>query len=779
MGSAPPSASTRTGGLEFAIRTVSFEKRWTDRVPMHRSAWLLLFAFGSAACGAYAQEGGAVDSLRKALPEDTLLTREIDTWRSAGREGLGQLTDSAKAASKRLLGGPRRVSTHGELALWGAYGRLPMTASGSAPWNGGLRGHVDLLVKGLPFDLDVDVGTDRPLRGQRQRVQLSFDAAAFAQANKWAMPKALHEADHRLDSLQQVERQLSRDLRGAWMAHAAAAARAALPTVTLPDTAGVADTLTQAVDTLTGPSTSEPAPLADSLSVEGLPPGVGPGLPEVDQQRALDRVDSLEHLLRQVREVIDLQQQQAGLQQALARADPLAGTRIGKALSGLRRFQVGLCTPPTAELLLDGVTFRGVSAEYAVKDFSIAVDHGASFDEAWQNGSPTEQQVNALHQSLFLTDAQDLAPKKITAIRLGAGDANKTYTRVGFLTGRSPYYSGANNSVIDPALRNQVLAVEGGVRFAKVHQVRGAYARSIVSTGPNGEGGTSATTGDLFSGESRDAQAVKLNYAVDIERWGTRIDVGGRSIGPAFHNIGLAFIRRDSRAGTVDLEQRIGRKLRVRLRHLHERRGVTEADAEGGVWVDRSSVQVMARPLTGWSVRASYVPVTVRRSGIAPGVQFNQLVTVGTDGRKRWGGTTGTAGIDASWFEGGGSPGMRAAGISGNAYVSVVLEQGLIARVNYMRAMALGVRTAVDQSDLGATVEAELKRAALRLGAGVNLPMDGPVGWSVSGAKAIANAITVRIDARRISPTRIFFPQDDLNNETDGYTCQLTVLYAW
>src|SRR5690606_28230901 len=83
----------------------------------------------------------------------------------------------------------------------GIHGQLPYSVPGAVHWSAFARGEVGMDLFGVPVKALVDLGTDLPVRGQRNSVRFAFDAPRMLHNEQWTDAHALHDARSRLDSL--------------------------------------------------------------------------------------------------------------------------------------------------------------------------------------------------------------------------------------------------------------------------------------------------------------------------------------------------------------------------------------------------------------------------------------------------------------------------------------------------------------------------------------------------------------------------------------------------
>lgn len=91
-----------------------------------------------------------------------------------------------------------RARTKGRLEFGGIYGQVPFASESTGPWNAFAKGNVSVNMLGIPVGVLFDVGTDVPVRGQRNTLRFSFDAPRALETEQWNDAHQLHRLTGRL-----------------------------------------------------------------------------------------------------------------------------------------------------------------------------------------------------------------------------------------------------------------------------------------------------------------------------------------------------------------------------------------------------------------------------------------------------------------------------------------------------------------------------------------------------------------------------------------------------
>lgn len=730
---------------------------------------------------AWAQEVPAIGH----LPFGSLDSVEVHAIDSAENHVPTMQVDSIAARAKRaakdqvpvvqLPGSPAskgHFKTNGQMELGGIHGPLPYSAEGTSLWNAYAKGEVGAELFGIPVKVLLDLGTDLPVRGQRNSVRFAFDAPRLMDKDKWGQAKALHSLQTRLDSLEGLRSLQYRKVKGA--ENQLAAYR--LPEVKTPgsptpsvDLQGIA-TPANPLDTLAEtppPLPSIPAPTAGPAKLDSLG--------EV-ASRAKQRLDQLDELVTEQR----MRVQRLTATMNAAKAEPGI---IGKFVQGIKHLEIGSCSPSSSEFLINGINFQGVSFEYEQKDIYLAFDRGRSFDDTWMDADPLRGKLRLLQQSLFFADAKDLNPRKLTAIKIGVGKPDATHLHVGYLTGSREDVPLGLTVPAGPGLtlRNQVVEVDLGYAVKKNHVLRITMARSV--TGPVGgaETGTSSgKVGNLFELNGDHDQAIKLGWSSTIERTGTRAEAEVRSISPYFQSFGMGFIRNGSRAVEARLDQRLGKTLRLRGRYALEERGIVGTGPQRFMHIQRTQAMVMYRPTRSLTLRAGAMPVQVRTE-LAEGGQLasaNRMYTVGGDFRRRWKKTVALLSADLGIYEW--STNLGAANTVENHSISLSILQGerWTAQATWA-AMGGGADSTMGWSGNVSLQFRYQARKGTVVDAGAQIPRGGQAGWMAELRQPVCKQVTIGLRGESFSRSDLFFPEKVWMNQKNSYNWTFLTRISW
>lgn len=663
----------------------------------------------------------------------------------------------------------QRMKINGNVEVGAVHGPLPFTLPSASLNNAYARGQISLGSKSFPVGIVFDLGTDHPIRGQRNSIRFQFDAPKLLKAERWEQARHLQQAQHGLDSMVTIQSQHRRQLAGV---EAKISANDNMDTIKLVQ------------------STHQPHVQQDSLAVPGDPTLSELDLPDVDGS-VFSSIDSLRNTLpamqEQQKHLDSLVAHQEQLIQRTRALVSLSGEKRGKLqelAQGIRRLELGSCAPSSSEFLLNGLSYQGVSFEYAHKDLFFAFDHGRSFDDTWMNNDPVFQDLRRLHQSLFLQDAQELSPKRITVLRTGLGIPEGSHAHIGFLRGVRgdvpPGYPMPSTPQLE--LTNHVIEMDLGHVFFKRHTFQVVYARSLTLGGVGTDdivAGERISVGDLFNAKTKNNEALKAKWVSDLIKTGTRVSAELRSIDQLFHSFGIGFIRNGSRALEVSIDQRVNERLRLRGRAATEERMMPVNGSDGTFMVQRASVSAQWSVSEALRLRGGFSPNTITpiEPMTASTTTKNHVLTSGGGWRKRWKRTTMTADIDASAYR------WTQAGITAealNIMVSTGVEHGERLTIRYTR----NALARIDADTIATMVNNTMlvvyrTRKGLALDASTQMANAGAFGWRLSFQQRLTERTSIRAEGARMPLFTNYLSTIEGFDQNDSYTWTIALKYFW
>jgi hypothetical protein len=645
-------------------------------------------------------------------------------------------------------------STHGALHVGLIYGRPQFSAEATDAWNIIGKGDLQLMLFGIPVVSSYEFGSFASTRGAQNRLRVSVDTEKLKEIIQLRDARRLEQARWRHDSLQIA---LATGEHSVVVDSAAFPARLPQQEVQASSSEAIGldtDSLRSTTDRSTGELSR---PRQESLAVD-----TGLAVPAIPDANAV--------LLSAAESAKDRAEAMVAMDMERAMG--------GRFLMGLRRMELGTLTPNGSEFLLNGLSLQGVGVEWASERFFFAFDHGNCLDDVWRSATISADRLRRLQESLFLLDAPELDPRKLTVLRTGVGLPESSHVHIGLLRGRRSglfYGSESPSSGERNEMTNHVVEVDAAMVIKADHMVRLVVARSMTSV----EVGEPGLEGDdaLEGGGATQYSAGILQWRTELPKTRTTFNLTGRAVGSAFHSMGLAFLRSGARSLDGAISKDLGR-LRLRLGYKRElRQGASGKDQ---LRLDRIRLQTTYRVSKAVSLRASMLPMFV--AGRQPStIDQRVLVTqAGINVRWRKGKTQytmlgecsrfhqlmflGSVLSSTTWF---GNVGAEVQGGRGRTALTYAgfLEPGtthpsagsLSWEVSYKlrNGIELGTGTVIDPSALG------------------------NVGGSFRYRQPLYKGLHLTLSAERWQERQIYQSQDFGLEDLGSYTCSVLVGYSW
>ncbi len=648
----------------------------------------------------------------------------------------------------------------GMVEVGGIQGALPYSTPGLNDLNAFARGQVGFSVGTIPLQVLFDLGTDVPLRGQRNSIRLTLDRDKLLRGAQVTDAVSLHDQDVRLDSL--------RDQRAvryrAW--------RAALYKLQAAQNTLVKDT------TLAAPAL--PTPDTDTaLTTPSISAVPGPSHLDVDSLQHM--VNGTEEELRQVDEAIATAERERQRTAAFMNAAKDKTSGVRGLLSGIEHFDIGSCSPTSSEFLINGITFQGVSLAYSRNDLYFSLDKGRSFDDSWMATDRVRSQLETLQRSLFLADTRDLTSRNITAVRAGFGAPEHSHVHLGYLFGqRADIPLGYDGSLLDPGTRrNHVIEADLGLEIRPGHLVRAVVARSLTVPGSGDTEEGTGNVSDLFQRGNGRNMAAKVIWSSKFERSGMNVDLEGRTIASDFESMGMGFIRNGSRAAEARLGRSLGKAWKVRGRYVLEQR-TPPGEGQSTVDLKRAQVQVNFRPSRKVTLRAMYLPmVTYTRVADGPTlIGRTTSASLGGDVDRRWGrlNMTATADIGMYTWTASGSNAQQA--LNGSASLVVRSGDHLQGRVLWSALKNYADTLAAPVSNLSFWLRWTVVQK-WEAEAGVQVPSGHRCGWSVAMQRNVTRSVRLALRGMSYSRSDLLLSDLTIRDRSSIYTWSCSLIYSW
>ncbi len=475
----------------------------------------------------------------------------------------------------------------GQVSLGYAYGLLPfLSGTQGATGMFSSEGNLAFNVAGLPLNGSFFYTDKQGVSGLSNYFRISFDVQRFRRSQQQKVAGDLSSIQNAIDSLSTARQQKARHL------------------------SYLRSRLSQAVPSRPALPTQFPdAELPDSLQLPAKP---SVNLPDVDKATLEQKISMAEEDLRQ------LETQLANYREQLAvhanRPDYKGQmkppqTSFTRFLSGVRRFDVGLCYPGHSTFLTANVPVRGLHTEYQAGPVYLAFTYGKVIHPLWITTNQVQNNLNQARNLYNFFDFNEVSSgRKIVAFKGGVGQKEGTHLYAGFLYGKGSsgytYYDSLSPQP-GPTQRNYVIEIDGRIKFSEQYRLDLIYGRSFLQ---EMEAPSDAPATPAFFSSSYRSNALKTQFLADYKKSGTRITLTGRLIDPFFRSFGLGFVRPNSLRYEGEVAQRFSSKFKATAFYRRERDNLISFYSVRNV-LQTMGVSAAYRPNRQWMLNAQYSPV--------------------------------------------------------------------------------------------------------------------------------------------------------------------------
>jgi hypothetical protein len=651
------------------------------------------------------------------------------------------------------------------------------------------RGNTSLSPLGVPLRFDVDLGSDIPMRGQRNKFTIALDHEELARRALGGDHSKFLSIQNEIDSLKGQRSLVFRQWTGA-RESLDQMGMDTLPSLPVPtiDALQFSDTLMpeEPANVLT-PGDSIPSPDFPSDTLTTIPSLEA--LPYNDS--VIGRFDSLTNAaamgadrFSRLNSRIDSLQVQFDRLNAVIEASR-KGYLVRDFALGLRGVEIGTCVGAPSEFLINGIRFNGLSAEYARHDVYVAIDHGRSYHDAWRSADASSDQLRRLQEAFLFSDPEGTDPRRLTAFKVGYGIPEGTHVLLGYLHGRrndeAPGSSSASNE--QSTLTNQVVEFDAALEIAKGHAFRFVIGRSATHGETlDSEGGNDLST--IIDREGKDRQAMLLGWRSSFQRTRTDFALNARSIAPLFNSLGMGYVRNGSRSLDGVLSQRLGKRIRFKASGKIE-----ERTPSIGVGSSTSLVRLRLSgnyKVTSWlSMRGGFGTVDISASGgsDAKSDQRSTMTHGGVELRKRRGHSVFLFSGDLNalaWRQEDNSLMTDQRTWMTSLMASFIRGDQLGCDVTWSSTVGMPDSLATPGSILSVHVSSKIgKRTSCDGAVSLNVEgADSPT-WNISAKRSLGDRTYVVLSGGHVSERQNYVLDGFAESNVDNYHCQVLLGFNW
>ncbi len=238
--------------------------------------------------------------------------------------------------------------------------------------------------------------------------------------------------------------------------------------------------------------------------------------------------------------------------------------KIQNFLSGVKRFEIGLCYPNNSTFLANNVPVRGLNFEYGKNNKYFALVYGTTVSTVLYNNRNIDGFLQNVRNSYNYFDFNNVnTGRKILSAKFGVGSKEGNHFFVGFLVGKGQsnymplitegisFNSKESNVVLEADIRYKI---SKGTAFDLI------IGKSSLRSDDLNYETIKSSMNEIFSNYRSNAVLIKLS--TKIIPTNSSLTLSFRYVDPFFKSFGTGFIRSDNMRYEVKLDQPISKKLK-------------------------------------------------------------------------------------------------------------------------------------------------------------------------------------------------------------------------
>ncbi|MBI3518112.1 MAG: hypothetical protein HY062_01975 [Bacteroidetes bacterium] len=238
--------------------------------------------------------------------------------------------------------------------------------------------------------------------------------------------------------------------------------------------------------------------------------------------------------------------------------------KIQNFLSGIKKFDLGLCYPNYSTFLANNIPVRGINVEYQINNRFFGFTYGTTVSTLLYNNKNIDGFLQNVRNSYNYFDINNLsAGRKILSLKFGVGTKENNHFFVGFLLGKGlNSYLNPTSTDITSKPKESNLVIEADIRqkLLKNTFLDIALGKSSLQESDLNMEVIRTAAKEIFSNFRSYAFLVKLSTKIPVTKSNLTLSV--RWVDPFFKSFGIGFIRSDNMRYEVKLDQPLSKVLR-------------------------------------------------------------------------------------------------------------------------------------------------------------------------------------------------------------------------
>lgn len=239
-------------------------------------------------------------------------------------------------------------------------------------------------------------------------------------------------------------------------------------------------------------------------------------------------------------------------------------TKAQSILSGIKKFEIGLCYPNYSSFLVNNIPVRGINIEYSKSNSYLAFTYGTTVSSVLFGRNNLEGFLQNVRNSYNYFDFNNVtAGRKIIAAKLGYGTKEGTHVFLGILLGKGrSSYLPINGTEYNFSTKESNVVIEADIRYKikKSTTLDIILGKSSIQAEDLSYEIIKKSFDEVFSSFRSNAILTKLQTYINPSKSNLTFSV--RIVDPFFKSYGLGFLRSDNIRYEFKLDQFISKRIR-------------------------------------------------------------------------------------------------------------------------------------------------------------------------------------------------------------------------
>ena len=287
-------------------------------------------------------------------------------------------------------------------------------------------------------------------------------------------------------------------------------------------------------------------------------------------------------------------------------------SKVQSILSGIQKFEIGLCHPNYSTFLANNIPLQGINVEYFKNEKFFAFSYGTTITTLLFNPNTLQGTLQGARNMYNYFDFGNLeGGRKILSVKGGFGAKDDSHLFVGFLLGkgRADYYTPISSDAPADSYSkesNVVVEVDAKYRFTQNASLDVVLGKSSIKEEDMTMDQIKRSVNEIFSNYRSYALLTRFNFG--IKKTNTKLTLTTRWVDPYFKSFGVGFLRSDNMRYEIKAEQPLGKKIKYTIAYRREEDNLLKLyDYQNTLQSINNSLSIKIN--RQFNIRLNYVPL--------------------------------------------------------------------------------------------------------------------------------------------------------------------------